>query len=274
MWPFERMSNSGVLRICRGTIEHWSPAPGGLSLQCGEVLATAMNLRALEDAVARLFSIPRGPGASRVDVVLESSWLPIMALQPSSRQRDVAALESLLRERLAHLHESGDDPVGRWALQVDGLPGERVVLGYGLPGRVRDSVMRALRSANVQALSLQPALAWARAHDSQRPARRHSGWWFWQESDRTVVMGLERGRATSLHPASPPLHDGADAAALAASEAARTGTSPGDSILVGGWSEPQVPARGARWLGVASTRASTPERQATASDIPLAQERP
>ncbi len=274
MWPFERMSKSGVLRICRDAIELWVLAPGGMALQRREVLATAMNLPALEDAVARLFAVPWGAGARRVDVVLESCWLPIMALHPSSRHRDVAALESLLRERFAHLHESGEDPVGQWALQVDGLPGEAVVLGYGLPARVGDCIARALRSAKLQALSIQPALAWARAHDSQRLARRHSGWWFWQEADRTVVMGLERGRTTSLHPAILPLHDGVDLAAIAAAEAARTGTSPGGSVLVGAWSEPRLPDRGARWLGVASPQGSAPARPATVSAMPSAQERP
>jgi hypothetical protein len=266
------MSRSGVLRVCRDAIELWARAPGGLALQRREVLTTTMAVPALEDAVARLFAAPGG--ARRVDVVLESCWLPIMALHPSSRQRDVAALESLLRERLAVLHESGEDPVGRWALQVDGLPGEAVVLGYGLPARARDGVTRALRNAKVQALSLQPALAWARAHDSQRPAHRHSGWWFWQESDRTLVMGLARGRGTSLHPALPPLHDGVDVAAIAAAEAARTGTSPGDSVLVGGWSEPRLPGRASRWLGVAATTASAPARTATVSAILSAQEQP
>lgn len=272
MWPFERISSSGVLRVCRNAIELWASAPGGLALQRREVLATAMAVPALEDSVARLFAAPGG--ARRVDVILESCWLPIMALHPSSRQRDVTALESLLRERLALLYESGEDPVGRWALRVDGLPGEAVVLGYGLPARVRDGVTRALRDAKVRASSLQPALAWARAHDSQRLARRHSGWWFWQESDRTVVMGLARDRVASLHPASPPLHEGVDVAAIAAAEAARTGTSPGDSVFVGGWSEPRLPGRAARWLGVAATPAAAPARPATVSAIPSAQEQP
>lgn len=272
MWPFERMSKGATLRVCRDAIELWVLAPAGLALQRREVLATAMNLPALEEAVARLFAAPGNADARRVDVVLESCWLPVMALHPSSRHRDVAALESLLRERLAHLHESGEDPVGRWALQVDGLPGQAVVLGYGLPARVRDGVSRALRSAKVQALSLQPALAWARAHDSQRLARRHSGWWFWQESDRTVAMGLERGRPTSLHPAIPPLHDGADMAAIAASEAARTETNPGGFVLIGGWSEPRLPGQGARWLGVAPTHAAAPARPATVSAMPSSQE--
>jgi hypothetical protein len=272
VWPFEQIANSGVLRVCRDAIELWARAPGGLVLQRREVLATAMVVPALEEAVARLFAVPGG--ARRVEVVLESCWLPVMALHPSSRQRDVAALESLLRERLAGLHESGEDPVGRWALQVDGLPGEPIVLGYGLPARVRDGITRALRNAKVQALSLQPALAWARSHVSQRLARRHSGWWFWQESDRTVIMGLYRGRGTSLHPASPPLQDGADVATIAAYETARTGTSPGDAILVGGWSEPRLPDGAARWLGVAATPVPAPARRASESAMPSAQEQP
>lgn len=273
MWPFETMSKGGVLRVCRDAIELWGPVPGGLALQYRQALAPAMSPPALEDAIARLAAATRDAHAGRVDVVLESCWLPVMALHPSSRHRDVAALESLLRERLAHLHESGDDPVGRWTLRVDGLPGEAIVLGYGLPARVRDGVTRALRNARMQARSLQPALAWARTHGSQRPARRHSGWWCWQESDRTLIMGLQRGRSTSLHPASLPLQDGVDVAVMAAVEAARTGTSPGHDVLVGGWSQPRLAGREARWLGVAAPEASAPPRPAAVSAVPAPQDR-
>jgi len=271
VWPLERISNSGVLRVCRDAIELWASTHGGLALQRREALATAMAVPALEDAVARLYVVPGG--VRRVDVVLESCWLPVMALRPSLRQRNTAALESLLRERLAPLYDSVADPVGRWALQVDGLPGEALALGYGLPARVRDGITHALHNAKVRALSLQPALARARAHESQRPAHRHSGWWLWQESDRALVMGLERGRCTSLHPASPPLQDGVDVSASAAAEAARASTSPGDSIIVGGWSEPRLPGRDVRWLGVAVATATVAARLATASAMPSAGER-
>jgi hypothetical protein len=263
VWPFDRSARTDVLRVCRAAVEHWTPTPAGLALHRREPLERPMEVVPLEDAIVRLFANSGTPVATprRVDAVIESAWLPVMLLAPGTERRQVAAIEALLRERLAALYDTSDDPVARWQLRIDGLPGDRQVRGYGLPMRMRECMARGLSVAGVEPASLQPAWAWALAHASQRATRRHTGWWFWQESDRTLLAGLARGRVVSLHPALAPMGEHFDPRAAAAAEAARTGLELPDSLIAGGWHAPVTPAGGASWSSVAS--AALPAKPAT-----------
>ena len=248
---FERADRRDVLRVCRGAVEHWARTAAGLVPRGREALARPRDIVALEDAIVRLFADapPR-----RVDAVIESAWLPVMLVAPGPERRRLSAIEALLRERLAVVHDTDDEPVAQWRVQVDGLPGDRQLPGYGLPVRVREAIVRGLGACDVAPTSLQPAWAWARGQASLRATRRHTGWWFWQESDRTMLAGLSRGRVVSLHPALAPMDDGFDAHASAACEAARTGAVLGDAILASGWDAPRTPFAAATWACVAVPR--------------------
>ena len=252
MWPFDRSNRDDVLRVCRGGVEHWTRTSAGLTLHRRETFERPMDVVALEDAIVRLFSGNNAPPVrpQSVHIVIESPWLPIMLLAPSAELGNVGAIERRLRECLAELYDAADDPVARWLLQVDGLPGDRHVCGYGLPTRVRECIPRALSATHVHAASLQPAWAWARTQHSQRATRRHTGWWLWQESDRTLVAGMTDGRVTSLHPGLPTMDKHFDAPAVVAVEAARIGSSTLEPIIAGGWHAPPTLAKRVRWLGV------------------------
>ncbi len=251
MWPFERWRETDVLRVCRDAAEHWASQPAGLVRQQREPLAPPLDVPALEDAIARLFAGTRG--RRRLDVVIESAWLPVMLLAPGAALRHVADLEALLREALVGLYEPGDTTMAQWQLQIDGLPGDEHVCGYALDVRLREGVMRALHAAGVTACSVQPVWAWARAHASQRATRGHSGWWLWQESDRTLVAGLRRGRVQSLHPAMAPMNEHFDLRATVAAEATRTRLPATDPLLIGGWLAPPAVANAAGWHAVSAS---------------------
>ncbi len=266
MWPFERWRSADVLRVCRGSVEHWVRQHAGLVLEQREILERPMDAAALEDAIARLFA--GASGRRVVDIILESAWLPVMLLAPSSRQRKVADLEALLRERLMALPDSAE-AASQWQIQIDGLPGDAHVCGYALPVRLREGLTRTLRDVGAKVRSLQPALAWARTQHSQRATRRHSGWWLWQESDRTLLVGLRRGHMQSLHPALPPMTEHFAPQTAVDCEAARTGLPAREPMLVGGWLAPAGLVTATAWQGVAATLETAPRSMAPAAGVSM-----
>lgn len=251
MWPIDRWRDAVVLRVCRDAVERWEPAASGLCMRAGEPLARPMDAGALETAVTRLFA-PAAPAPRRVDVVAESAWLPVVPLGTGAGRGDLAGMEALLSERLAAFFDGADDPVADWTLLIDGLPGEAGACGYGLRPRVHEALARGLRAGACTPASVQPAWTWARRHASQRGVRRHSGWWLWQESDRTLVARLERGRVLSLHPAAAPVDAHAQVRDIVAAEAARLGADARAPVLAGGWRRPQGLAPAVRWLALAA----------------------
>lgn len=273
MWPFDRWMNADVLRVCRDSVEHWADGPGGLVLRRHEPLAAAMDASALQDAIGRLFADASHP--RRVDAVIESAWLPVMLLAPGPEHRRVSDLEALLRKRVAALHDLDDASIAQWQVQIDGLPGQARVCGYALPVALRAAVTRATAAAGVAVRSLQPAWAWARAHASQRATRAHSGWWLWQESDRTLVANLFQGRVRSLHPAIAPMNERFDLTAIIGAEAVRHGLAATSAVVMSGWVAPTLVAKPARWLGVAAMQPmSRPTLATTAAATVPAQGRP
>ena len=261
MWPFDGSLRPDVLRICRDAVELWTRTPSGLALDRRDALDRPMDLGALESAIVRLYEGRSSPqGSERIDAIVESAWLPVILLAPGPQRRRFAAVESLLMERLSELYDTAEDRVAQWQLRIEGLAGDTHVCGFGLRTRLRDSLTRALGVVGVVPASLQPAWSWGLAQESQRAVAKHSGWWFWQESDRTLLAGLRRGHVVSLHPALAPMHDDFDARAVAALEAGRTGADASALILVGGWLAPRSIAETGTWSGVTSPAAAKQHR--------------
>lgn len=244
MWPFEPKRT--VLRIGRRSVELWRREPAGLA----RAHAIPLNGRdELGAALRDLFNAQPGDRA-RLDVVLESAWLPVVLLETGHEVWARDAVDGLLRHRLARVYDERDDAAADWELASDHRPGERFGVGYGLSPRVRSVVEEACTAAGWTMASLQPALQWARRRS---PAR--SGWWVWLEQDRALVAFLERGRMTALQPAADVPHEPAHLVKTVQIEQRRAGieTAP-EGIALAGWDAPFVvhASSGLTWQGVAT----------------------
>ena len=230
MWLLERRRN--VVRIGRERVELWERIPDGLALQDQRTLelADAPDVAELEAVLREVFarSASAERASRRLDVVLESAWLPVMAFELGAVLWPRERIEALLRHRMGQLY--GDSEVQAWHLRLDHRPGHASGVGYGLAPPVQRAIGSAAQAAGVRLASLQPAFAWG-----WQQLRRHRkggrGGWLWLEQDRSLIAWVERGRVRFLNAGGPVPGDEAQALRLLQLEALRQGVS---ELPVGG----------------------------------------
>lgn len=157
---------------------------------------------ALMGALSQLYPIPPQGG---LEVVLESTWLPVMLAETGGALVSESEALALLRHRLAQKYDSPDDPVASWEVRVSFEPGEALALGYGLSPQVSGALNQAAAHLGLKYKALTPALAWG--WQRATAAGCFSGeaiWWGWQEQDR-LLLGRVEGKNSavqlkSLHP--------------------------------------------------------------------------
>lgn len=262
MWLLERRRD--VVRIGRAQVEWWACEPEGLVLRAQQPLdgAAVGDVAALEAALSQVLDRTGADGSlrkpsPRLDAVLESAWLPVLALDIGQALWSRRQLEALLRHRLGQLY--GEREVQAWDLQLDHRAGDAHGLGYGLAPVVKQAVDRAVAAAGVRLASLQPALAWGWQRLKTHRRRRRTGWWLWLEQDRSLVGRVECSRLSLLNAGAPVPCDGAQALRLIEIEAVRQGVSETQlSGVVAGWAHAhgahskQLEERGMSWVGVAA----------------------
>jgi hypothetical protein len=232
VWPFE--AKRDVLRIARQSVELWVREGSGLVRAESRPVKGAEGLSAQLGELLKAYSGGRKSGPGAVDVVVESAWMPLVLLETGHNVWASAAVERLLRHRLANVYEERGESVAAWHVAVDHLPGERFGVGYGLPPRVRAAVEEALDAAGCGLASLQPAFQWGRRQSSAK-----AGWWVWLEEDRAIVGFLEQGRVTALQPAADLPRSSPDLARLLRTEQLRAGIDGAAcGVAVSGWEPP------------------------------------
>lgn len=250
MWPFERQRP--VIVAGRTRAELWFGGTAGFS---GDDTAPvtfdgARQLASLGSALQGLFEAARAQrGGRAIHVVLESAWLPVIALDVGGGLWAERKLHALLQHRLGTLY--GLDSAARdWGLQVDHRAGDALALGFGLAKEVKDAVLTAAKSAGTTVASIQPAWAWGMDRRLPHVRRTPAAWWLWGEQDRTMVAHLQRGRVAALNPAADPVHGAESCRALVTRESIRLGMGEaGAPAWVGGWRVPPTAAQ-ANNLGV------------------------
>ncbi len=211
-----------VLRVGRHSLQRWTVANiEGAKNTAG----TAMLLQASADLPADAWGSSSWPGAalsaalaqlypsapdSGVEVVLESTWLPVMLAQTGGVLVSEAQAAALLRHRLAQWYEGPDDPVALWDVRVSFNPGDMLALGFGLSPQVSNALNQAASQLGFRITALTPAWAWgwqraqvARVFESS--VTNKARWWGWQEQDR-LLLGLVEGEGTAAQVKS--LHTG------------------------------------------------------------------
>jgi hypothetical protein len=236
VWPHDLKlaRRCDVVRVGRERVERWADAVEGLVLrgQCAVDSTKGLNAEALRVALRSLLGERVDEPARRADVVIESSWLPLMLLQTGTALLSAGKVQALLRHRLGELY----GPVDEWDLDLDYRPGDRWAVGYGLAPSVKQAVAEAAADAGLKLASMQPAFQWA-----ARRLERADGWWIWLEQDRTLISRIERDRVVALNAAAPPARDEAHGAQLAGIEARRHGLVEQDvNVVAAGWSAPWV----------------------------------
>jgi hypothetical protein len=258
VWPFERRHD--VLRVGRASAELWARTPAGLVRRDHEAITgESPDVAALKSGMRGVLA-RRAEGVQAVELVLESSWLPVLCIEPGRTLLARAQVESLLRHRLALLYGVSDASADAWSVQVEHRAGERQGLGYALRPSVKQALLDAAMASKCKVASIQPAFIWGRRHFGKRLPR--DGWCLWQEQDRTLVVLFASGRVRALNGGAPVLRNAAQATRLVEVEALRQGQpNAAPTLVAAGWE----PLRGARtssptmsWLCVAASTSEVP----------------
>jgi hypothetical protein len=208
----------------------------------------------LTDLLAQIFARPPQGG---IDVVLESTWLPVMLAPTGGLLVSEVQAVALTRHRLAQWYDSPSDSVALWDVRVSFNPGDALALGYGLSPQVSGALNQAASRLGFKIAALAPAWAWGwQRAQAQGCFARPAVWWGWQEQDR-LLLGLVEGRGSaaqlrSLHPGLAWRDEPQHLEQAVRSEALRLGLvdAPRDAC-VGSWT-----SKGCRFIEHSSTIAS------------------
>jgi len=229
--PSLRRKPRAVLKLCRDRVEWWTPGRELLEYRGACLIEGSSwpDLVALEQAFRSLLETHRTELAGgRLDVVIESAWLPVIAIDTRRQLLTPAELEALLKHRLEHTYLDGSADSQGWETRLSHRPGDDVGVGYALDTRLRRLILAQLASCHVRVLSIQPAFAWGWALSAQDRRRVCAGspaksvWWFWEEGDRHLAALADKTRVRVLNVAAPRSVEH-DAASLASREALRHG---------------------------------------------------
>lgn len=220
MWRLERQRD--VLLVGRLRVERWAPGPGGRLVRAKAVDLMAGPLpepQALEPSIGTVLE----GGSRAVDVVVESAWLPVIAVRTGQALWARSSVEALARHRLAEgfgdlIGAEGRSAQSAWDIVVDHRPGDEVAVAYGLPQGVSSAIERAVTGPGVHLRSMQPALAWG-----WQEAGSRAGWWVWLEQDRAHVCHVTRGRIDAMNAGAMFPADAASCQRLLAVEGIRQG---------------------------------------------------
>lgn len=269
MWPFERRND--VLRVGIERLELWSRTPRGLALTDQEhVSAGQHEVSAVTAIGASLLARQPANGVRSIDVVVESAWLPVMAIEVGRELLAAAQVEALLRHRIALVYGQADELGGAWDVRIDHRPGDRLGLGFGMPPRWRRSLLDLAASTRRTVASIQPAFAWGRRWLRGRAPR--DGWLMCVEQDRTLAAYLRGGRPQALNAAAPAVTSMEQALRIADVETIRQGiTAVNAPVVVAGWLDaPMGDGRdaptGVTWVSMAAPSSRVPASARGASD--------
>ena len=274
MWPRDRTSASEVLRIGRHAIERWQNASGTLSLLSEHALpqATAPQPQHLTEAIRMLYvSRPASP----VALVLESAWLPVMLVETGPVLLRAAQLDALVRHRFGQHHSDGLDSVAAWELRIEHRAGSRYALAYGMPPRLKQTLIDVARAAGLSWAAMTPVLAWGM--ERLRPGKvlpRSPGWFAWPEQDRTLIARLASNEIVALHAGAPRVADEPELLRLVDAESVRCGMATiTDPIVAATWAPtPRAVRTGQRvvWLDARAPngRSAVPSLSAAPRKVP------
>jgi hypothetical protein len=229
VWPFD--AGRDVVRIGRHGIERWARRDGGLRLS-GEIRLTASEVPSADTLGSTVRAIAASTNAATrpVDVVLESTWLPVLSIPVSEGWWADAKLDALLRHYLYQLYGAAEG--GEWTLRVEHAAGSPLAIGFGLD----PAVLEAVRDGGLRAATVQPAIAWAWQRFAKHRRLTRADWFCLVEQDRSILCKLSDGEMVSVNAGATRPSDAAQVAQLVAIEQVRRGVArERNRALVASW---------------------------------------
>lgn len=235
MWPLDRRCD--VVRLGRDRVEYWANESKAMTLADSRPLnglraerlpQVAGAAGALLDAVVK----PRSAARRRLRLIVESAWLPVMAVDMGNGTLSAKAADALAEHHFSRLY-GPCGPESRWQVRTEYRPGTHRCLAYGWSSEV-SSVCDAIAAKHqIDWESVEPAFAWGWA----RHGARGTSWFVWLEQDRMLVARARRGRVIALTPGAAREESAARVLAAVDVERARWGFDNDDSepIVVAGW---------------------------------------
>lgn len=266
MWPFDGSflpwfaRRHDVLRVGRDRAELWAWSADGLVPLAHESLPDGPPSAANLQAAVRSLLLQRASRRPPVDVVLESAWLPVLALDPGPALLSRRAVEALLLHRVSSVHGAPASG-GAWQLRVEHRAGDSYGIGFALAPEFRSTIVDAFAGVSCRVASIQPALSWGRARLPGRQTR--DAWLAWLEQDRTLVVRMSNSRVRAMNPAAPAVTTTAQVRRLIDIDVLRQGELDAQ-VIAAGWSTGQTDAQGVTWVPVAATASAPDVRARTA----------
>jgi hypothetical protein len=234
--PSLRRKPNAVLRLCRDRVEWWAPGQASLEHRGASLIEgeSGSDLVPLEQAMRSLLEAHRADlEGCRLDVVIESAWLPVVAIDTRRQLMSSTELDALLKHRIEHTYRDGSASPQSWDTRLSHQPGDDLAVGFAIDVRLKRMLLAQLASCQARALSMQPAFTWG--WDQSRQERREackgapakSVWWLWEESDRTLAALAGKGQVRVLNVAAPQAAQ-QDAVTIARREALRHGIAHAD----------------------------------------------
>lgn len=240
MWPFERARF--VLRIGREWLDLWLQTGDGLTPVGEPIRLDPGAPDILVQAVTLLLTKAVAEGQSKVppvDVVLESTCMPVLSLDFGDTLPDQAQIRALLHHRAVQIYGSAPIGGGNWEVIGEARTGAERGVGYALAPATKLALLTAAAAAHCKVLSIQPAFAWGRARFGRKS--RH-GWWLWCEQDRTLIAFMRHGWVCSLSAGAPRMVDeGVSVSELVSIESVRHGQgTETNSAFLAGWTRSEL----------------------------------
>lgn len=238
-----------VLRLGRHTLDLWRDAPGGLQRIASqpapvEPAAWLTGIEPKPDPLqtALITLLQTCPEPARLDVIVESAWMPVSLLATGSKLWSAQQIQTLARHRLTTVYGPA---VQGWTVQSSYLTGDAQALVFGLPDALRrllDHVATAPHTKlhpRLAVRSIQPAVAWGWDRwlvQSRHPSPSKNFWWVWPEQDRNLITWFALGTVSGLNPGASSAASTAAVSAQIAFESARLGVMGHDApILAATW---------------------------------------
>ena len=252
MWRFDLSSATGLVRIGRHAVERWDGVPGRLepiSTQAVE-RANPWDVTSLSSALERVLS--GGSSRARLRVVIESAWMPVVAVEPGPAWSP-NEVQALLRHRFESVYRDTAAGIGKWRILSDYRVGDGLALGYAMHPAIDALFDRQAHLPGHRWADIVPALAWGLSR-LRKP--RGVCWLVWPEQDRQLLALVRAGTVIAFNACAELEATPARIARQVAVERVRAGLAADESTIeVGSWTPIEhhdEPALRLRWLGLAS----------------------
>jgi hypothetical protein len=196
--------------------------------------AEPTEVGALVASLRTLYPVADG---QQVDLVIESACVPVILVDTGGVIWSPSQIDALVRHHLGLHYDDGLEKVATWTIRADHRAGERYALACGIPPLLLAALETAAREVSLKWATTLPALTvgWQRRRRAGG-VPLHTGWFVWQEQDRSLVARVDRGRVTGLNAAAPRFENADDVDRLIRTESFRLGLAEGnDPVNIGSW---------------------------------------